>query len=143
MHLRTIKGVTSLLNKGKHCQASANVGLENDKKATCMKEEYIVINKKDAGNDVENIILGNGTKSPVRRKSIYSENTNDSFYIEDTSNLESSGVERELTLKDRRVNLNKIKRQYQLSHPKHAIHDNMMEKSFNPTSTTFPLGVQK
>ena len=143
LNLRTIRGVISLLNKGKHCQASANVGLENDKKATCMKEEYIVINKKDAGNDVENIILGNGTKSPVRRKSIYSENTNDSFYIEDTSNLESSGVERELTLKDRRVNLNKIKRQYQLSHPKHAIHDNMMEKSFNPTSTTFPLGVQK
>mgnify|MGYP001263185307 CR=1 FL=1 len=50
IYLRTIRGVTSLLNKGKHCQASANVGLENDKKATCMKEEYIVINKKDAGN---------------------------------------------------------------------------------------------
>ena len=147
IYLRTIRGVTSLLNKGKHCQASANVGLENDKKATCMKEEYIVINKKDAGNDVENIILGNGTKSPVRRKSIHSENTNkyrnDSFDIEDTSNPESSGVERELTLKDRRVNLNKIKSQYQLDHPKHAIHDDMIEKSFNPTPTTFPLGVQK
>ena len=147
MHLRTIRGVISLLNKGKHYQASANVGLENNKKATCMKEEYIVINKKDAGNDIENIIFCNGTKSPVRKKSIHCENTNkfrnDSFDIEDTSNLESSRVERELTLKDRRVNLNKIKRQYQLSHPKHAIHDNMMEKSFNPTSTTFPLGVQK
>ena len=147
IYLRTIRGVTSLLNKGKHCQASANVGLENDKKATCMKEEYIVINKKDAGNDVENIILGNGTKSPVRRKGIHSENTdkyrNDSFDIEDTSNLESSRVERELTLKDRRVNLNKIKSQYQLDHPKHAIHDDMIEKSFNPTPTTFPLGVQK
>ena len=147
IYLRTIRGVTSLLNKGKHCQASANVGLENDKKATCMKEEYIVINKKDAGNDVENIILGNGTKSPVRRKSIHSENTNkyrnDSFDIEDTSNPESSGVEMELTLKDRRVNLNKIKSQYQLDHPKHAIHDDMIEKSFNPTPTTFPLGVQK
>ena len=68
MHLRTISGVTSLLNKGKHCQASANVGLENNKKATCMKEEYIVINKKDAGNDIENIIFCNGTKSPVRKK---------------------------------------------------------------------------
>ena len=147
IYLRTIRGVTSLLNKGKHCQASANVGLENDKKATCMKEEYIVINKKDAGNDVENIILGNGTKSPVRRKGIHSENTdkyrNDSFDIEGTSNPESSGVERELTLKDRRVNLNKIKSQYQLDHPKHAIHDDMIEKSFNPTPTTFPLGVQK
>ena len=133
----------SLLNKGKNCQASANLGLKNNKKRTCMKEEYIVINKKDAANDIEGIILGNGTKSPVRRKSIYSENTNDSFYIEDASNLESSGVERELTLKDRRVNLNKIKSQYQLAHPKHAIHDNMIEQSFNPTSTTFPLGVQK
>ena len=147
IYLRTIRGVTSLLNKGKHCQASANVGLENDKKATCMKEEYIVINKKDAGNDVENIIIGNGTKSPARRKSIHSEDTykyrNDSFEIEDTSNPESSGVERELTLKDRRVNLNKIKSQYQLDHPKHAIHDDMIEKSFNPTPTTFPLGVQK
>ena len=147
LNLRTIRGVTSLLNKGKQCQASANIGLENSKKATCRKEEYIVINKKDAANDIENIILGNGTKSPVRRKSIHSENTNkhrnDSFGIEDTSNLESSGVERELTLKDRRVNSNEIKSQYQLDHPKHAIHDNMIEKSLNPTSTTFPLGVQK
>ena len=147
LNLRTIRGVISFLNKGKQFQASANVGLENNKKATCMKEEYIGMNKEDAGNDIENISLGNGTKSPVRRKSIHSENTNeysiDSFDIEDTSNLESSGVERELTLKDRRVNLNKIKSQYQLAHPKHAIHDNMIDKSFNPTSTTLPLGVQK
>ena len=147
LNLRTIGGVTSLLNKGKHCQASANVGLENSKKAACMKEECIVINKKDTGNDIEDIIFGNTTKSPARRKSIHSENTNkyrnDSFDIEETSILESSGVERELTLKDRRVNLNKIKSQYQLDHPKHAINDNMIEKGFNPTSTTFPLGVQK
>ena len=150
MNLRTIKGVTALLKKAKKCQASAHVDLENSKRATCMEEEeeYIVINKKDKVNDLENIIIGNDRKSSASEKSsIFSEDTNkyrnDTFYNEDTSSLESSGVERGVTLKDRHVYLNKVKSQCPLPHPKNAINDKMIEKGFNQTSTTFPLGVQK
>ena len=149
MNLRTIKGVTKLLKKAKKCQASANVDLENSKRATCMEEkeeeEHIVMNKNNTVNDLENIMISNDRKLPSREKGIFSEDTNkyrnDAFDIEATSHLESPGVERGLTLKDSHVHLNKIKSQCQLAHPKNAINDNMSEKGFNPASTTFPLGV--